>query len=453
MRNRNHRDCQTPIPGWYRLRRALRALLLLCGAGMLTLPVPAAPPPTPGTGAEEPTVTRREAELLQEAMQVSTTNAAAAAAALEKGDATASSAAVDFALGNLHFQARNLKAAVSAYRRALDKHPTFTRATSNLARVHIMRERPDEALTLFRELVLRGRADADTYLLMGHALLLENRPVSAENAYRQGLLLDPESAEARFGLAKCLLGQERHAEALGLVSELLRLDAANSELWALRANALIALGRPTEAIRVLESARRLGRANGEMTATLGDLYLNTDMPGEAAACHREALQAGTVSAARTLRAIEALVALRRLDEAHELLPAFEQRLENNAEEARRLRPKLLWLTAQLARERGDRDEAVRLCEELVRKNPLDGTALLLLGDLLREDDALEDALMAYERAAGTQGREAEALVRQAQIEVERERYARAVELLEASLVFGEAPHVARYLEQVKRLVR
>ena len=61
--------------------------------------------------------------------------------------------------------------------------------------------------------------------------------------------------------------------------------------------------------------------------------------------------------------------------------------------------------------------------------------------------------MLYERAASTEGSEAEALVRQAQIEVERERYGRAVELLEASLVFDDAPHVTRYLEQVRRLVR
>jgi len=425
---------------------------LLCGAGTLTSRATAEPPPAPAGKTDEPTVTRREAELLQEAARVGTTNAAAAAARLEKVDSGESSAGIDFAMGNLLFQAQVLEPAATAYRRALDKHPEFTRAMMNLARVYLLQEQPDRAIALFRRLILRGRADEDTYLLLGHALLLKDHGVSAESAFRQALLLSPQSTQARQGLARCLLLQQRYPEVLGLVSELLETDARNTELWSLRANALIALDRTAEVLRVLESARRLGRANGEMTATLGDLYLNADMPDEAVACHREASRRGAVPAARTLRALEALVALGRLDEADALLPSVEKRMADGGETGE-LRRGLLRLRAQLSRQRGKTDDAVRLCEELVREDPLDGKNLLLLGDLHTERGELEDALMAYERAAGAAGTEAEALVRQAQIAVDRERYARAVELLEASLVFENTPHVARYLEQVRRLVR
>jgi len=424
----------------------------MCAVGLIALRAHAAPPAKPNGSAEEPTVTRREAEMLQAAAQVGATNAAAAATLLERVDADESSAAIDFAMGNLHFREQDFGSAVTAYRRALDKHPEFTRAAMNLARVHLVQVRPDPAIELFSRLVLRGRADADTYLLMGHALLLKERAVSAENAYRQALLLSPESRDARLGLAKCLLHQHRYPETLGLVTALLAADASSTELWSLRASALIALDRTAEAMRAIESARRLGRATGEMTATLGDLYLNADMPGEAVRCHREAARERAVSPAHTLRAAGALLALQRLEEAEALLPSIEKRVADG-NETRELRSGLWRLKAQLAHRQGDADEAVRLCRELVRKNPLDGQALLLLGDLHRERDELEDALMLYERAAGTEGSEAEALVRQAQIEVERERYGRAVELLEASLVFDDAPHVTRYLEQVRRLVR
>lgn len=449
MRNKRHRMGRTTARTAAARGAALCAGLLLCG----TLTGAPKPHAAPGADPEEPTVNRREAELLQETAGVGATNAPAAAALLEKLDSAESSAGVDFAIGNLYFQAQQLEPAAAAYHRALVKHPEFTRAMMNLARVYIMQDQPDPAIALFRQLLVRGHTDADAYLLMGHALLLRDHAVSAENAYRQALFLDPDGRDARLGLTKCLLHQERYREALGIVSELLGIDADSSELWSLRANALVALDRTKEAMRALESARRLGRATGEMTATLGDLYLNADMPGEAVKCHQEASRKGNVSAGRTLRALEALVALRRFDEADALLPSVEERVANEGKEASELRPDLLRLKAQMARLRGDLEAAVRLCKELVRDNPLDGRALLLLGDLHRERGELEDALMTYERAAGVAGTEADALVRQAQAEVERERYARAVELLEASLVFENAPHVARYLDQVRRLVR
>ena len=59
--------------------------------------------------------------------------------------------------------------------------------------------------------------------------------------------------------------------------------------------------------------------------------------------------------------------------------------------------------------------------------------------------------MTCERAARVKGFEADALVRHAQIEVRRERYGRAAELLENAQVFQNQPHVGRYLEQVRRL--
>ena len=117
------------------------------------------------------------------------------------------------------------------------------------------------------------------------------------------------------------------------------------------------------------------------------------------------------------------------------------------------RRKLLRLEARQAYLRGDRKTALKAHERLLEEHPLDGDALIALGDIHREACALEEAMMAYERAARISGKEAEALVRQAQVEVERERYAGAVERLEAAQAMDPRPNVARYLEQVRRLVR
>ena len=117
------------------------------------------------------------------------------------------------------------------------------------------------------------------------------------------------------------------------------------------------------------------------------------------------------------------------------------------------RRKLLRLEARQAYLSGDRKAALMAYERLLEEHPLDGDALIALGDLHREAGELEEAMMAYERAARTSGKEAQAFVRQAQVEVERERYAKAVERLEAAQTIDPRPNVACYLEQVRRLVR
>ncbi len=59
--------------------------------------------------------------------------------------------------------------------------------------------------------------------------------------------------------------------------------------------------------------------------------------------------------------------------------------------------------------------------------------------------------MACEQAARIQGSEAATLVKQAQIEVSRNRYTKAISLLETAQVFNEQPHIAHDLAQLKRL--
>ena len=114
---------------------------------------------------------------------------------------------------------------------------------------------------------------------------------------------------------------------------------------------------------------------------------------------------------------------------------------------------MLRLRAEVTQRKGDLGAAMALYARALRKDPLDGRTMLLLGDLRREEGRIEDAVIIYERAARISGFEAEALVRQAQAEVERERYGHAVRLLEAAQTFKKQDHVARYLEQLREMVR
>jgi len=403
---------------------------------------------------EEPVATRREAELLARVASVAATNLNAAAAMLTAEDAAKSGAAVDFTLGNLYFRLEKFEPAVEAYTRALEKMPRFRRARLNLGRAYLLQDKPDQAVDTLLYLARFGQPDADGYILLGHALDLEQHPVSAENAYRQALLLDPGNSDGLLGLARSLVRQSRYREAAGLLEELLDLEPERRELWSLTASVRLALAEHDKAIASLESARRLGTADIDMLATLADLYLNAGQPDDAASAFRDIPPDGPLPADRLLRAGQAFIQAGEWQHAAEIIRRVES-LRDSSPEA--LDPKqaagLLRLKGDLARMRGQKETAAEIYSEILRIDPLDARTLLVLGDLHRESGALEEALMNYERASRIAGHEADALVRQAQIEVERSRYGRAVELLEAAQAFEDRPHVARYLEQVRRLVR
>ncbi|AKJ64795.1 tetratricopeptide repeat protein [Kiritimatiella glycovorans] len=407
-----------------------------------------------GNDPFEPTVTREESTLLNTAMRVAGTNVTQAIRMLQTKELPEASPALDFAIGNLHFQNERLDEAAAAYKAAIKKLPKFRSAIMNLGRVYLMQERTEDAITLYQQLVSDGQADADILLLLGHALLMENAPVSAESAYRQSLLLRPKHADAMLGMAKALMQQERYAEGLALVGEILQRDPANRELWSLRANAYLSMGKHTKATRTIEKARRLGCADAEMLATLGDLLLNQDQPEDALRAYEAAFTGDTPSIARMLRAIEGFLMVGDGQRASSMIARAESNLEPDTEsvdEAQQI--KLLRLKAELAQQEARFDDAMALCDDVLKLDPLDGRTMLVLAELQQDSGRLEDAAMTCERAARVKGYEADALIRHAQIEVARERYARAASLLEAAQTFENRPHVGRYLEQVRWMVK
>lgn len=445
------RRSQRCRPAAFRQRRAWPAgvAVLLMLAPLATRAQSAATGPA---ALREPTVTAEEDALLARAMTTAETNATQAIRLLAVPDPETRSPALDFAIGNTAFQEDLLADAATAYRRALDKLPAFRRAALNLGRVYLSQSRPDRAVTLLQQEVLRGPADADVLRLLGHALLDDEAPVAAESVYRQALPLGPRDLQTRLGLVKALSQQERYAETAALAREILRQHPENSELWALCAGAYLALGKPDAAARTIEVAHRLGRADANLLATQGDLLLNRRQPEDALRAYERARRTGTLSLERVLRAIEGFLMVADTRGARRTIAQARRMVEgmtDTASDASRLT--LLRLRAELAQQEQRPEEARALCREILQHDPLDGDTMLILAELQQQTGQLEDAVMTCERAARVDGFQAGALTRQAQIEVRRGRYARAVQLLETAQTVEHRPHVARYLEQVRRL--
>ncbi len=405
-----------------------------------------------GSDPFEPKITQEEGQFLAYVMRLLETDPVEAVRQLrEERPDDSQNPALDFTLGNVLFQADDLEGAETAYRTALQKMPRFRAALMNLGRVLLLQDKAAETIKVYQRLVEDGQADADILQLLGHALMMEDAPVSAETAYRQAILLRPRRTEIRMGLAKALLRQERFREGLALIDEILKQDPLNQELWSLRVNALLSDEKYERATLAIESAHRLQRATPEMLATLGDLWLNQDQPEDALRAYSEAFAQEAPSVTRMLRALEGFLIVDSPEGAENMIKQISSKLDASRDPKEALR--FLRLQADLALRKQEMDKAEAFLDQVLKSDPLDGRALLTLADLQHRQGNSAQALLTAERAARVEGFEAEALIRQARIEVSRGRYAKAVPLLEAAQAFSPQDSVARYLEQVRRLAQ
>lgn len=368
---------------------------------------------------------------------------------LEKLVKPEASALFDFTLGNILFQSDDLTNAIVHFEAALAKFPDFRRAQKNLGLALLRGGNYEAAIKPLSRTVSLGGADSKTYGLLGFAQMNLQRYASAEAAYRQALLFEPDNLDFRLGLVKCLIAQASYDAALALLDELIRQFPDRDTLWALQANVFIQKEQPARATVNFEILRRMGKATAAQLFTLGDLYLSQEIRDLALKAYLDGIgKDGGANPAKALRAAELLVARGALPEAGQVMARLKAAPTPlaGAEELR-----LMKLEARAAFAAGRGEEAIAVLERIAGRNPLDGEALLLAGDHYARSGQREKALLRYESAGRLEGFEADALLKQAQLKVQGQKYAEAVELLRKAQKTRPRDNVQRYLERVEQL--
>jgi tetratricopeptide (TPR) repeat protein len=380
-----------------------------------------------------------------------TSDPAAAMAQLEAITTADSSALLDFTLGNLYLQQDDLDRAAESYRAALGKFPGFLRAHKMLARIHFQAGRYEEAILPLTRVIELGGGDGLTYRLLGYAYNATGQFVSAESAYRYTLMLLPSDLDAKRGLLQSLVKQQKYGEVVALCGELIAANPDRADLLAVQASAYLGLGQPQKAAEDYELMLRMGKATPQVLGALGNIYVNEGLFDLAVRAYAQALDLEPKPpAAEALRRAEALVQRGGQEQARELLARVREIYVEGLEIEDR--KKILKLDARIAAADGSGSEGTTL-EEVVALDPLDGEALIALGQHYARNQDPARAILYYERAEGIEGVEAEAKVRHAQLLVAERRYAEAVPLLRRAQEVRPREDVARYLEQVERLAR
>jgi tetratricopeptide (TPR) repeat protein len=257
----------------------------------------------------------------------------------------------------------------------------------------------------------------------------------------------------KVGLAQCLFRQRKFSEAATLCGELIELDPETEKYWLLQANAYLGMAKPMKAAENYEYLDLNGKSTVKSLNTLGDIYVNEGLADMAADAYLRAMEKDESGKPdRFLRDAEILAARGAYAEAVGLLARLKEAFMGQFD--REERKGVLKLEARLAAATGAAgDEQVALLEQIVEIDPLDGEALILLGQHHASEGAVEKAAFLFERAAGLEKFEAEACLRHGQCLVRNARYRDALPLLKRAYELRPREDLSRYMEQVERVAR
>lgn len=375
------------------------------------------------------------------------------------------SAVYDFTLANIYFQLADsetiteeakretLEQAASSYLSAVEKYPKFRRAWRNLALIYVRNGEFEKSLPALTRVVELGGQDAITYGLLGYAYSSVENHLCAESAYRMAILLDPATTDWKMGLARSFFKQQRFAEAVAICRQLISEQPDRADLWLLMANAYIGLNQPLKAAEIFEMVDHLGKSNAESLRMLGDIYINQELYEMAADAYVKSMEKDPQdNVNQPIRSAKLLIARSAFKEGRRLIDHIEKKYGARIDtEARK---DLLKLKARLAvAEESTDQEEVRILEEIVTLDPLDGEALILLGQHSGRTGDPEKAFFYYERAASIEAFEADAKIQHAQLLVRQGKYNEALPLLRQAQQINPRDNVQEYLEQVERVAK
>lgn len=399
----------------------------------------------------EPKITKEEGELFQNLATEIRADPASAIETLKAAITPESSAALIYTLGNLYLQTQNTELAEQAYSDAIKRFPNFARAYLNMGLVLVQSQRYEDATPFLTKAVELGVGTDTVYGLLGLSYLNLKLFDSAIDAYRTALILNPKSMDWKRGKLSALIASGETTAAQRLLDELLVEDPNNADYWKFRANNFLSQQNTERAAASLTVATMLGADDFSVKTLLGDLYMNDGLPQLALETYQSALNGENVVADKALRMLRILTEQAKYTEAQTLTADVEEAL--NLEETDPDYLELLNYKAKIALGLDQQESAAEILEDIVGVDPLNGRALILLGEYYWKADDLENALIQFERAEKAPDFAIEAMLNRARVFVQMRDYPKAATILRHVQAVDPKPYIANYLAQVESAIR
>jgi tetratricopeptide (TPR) repeat protein len=401
-------------------------------------------------GEREPKINSDESAVIQQIIPLIQANQTQQAINLLQSNITAaSSAAMDFTLGNLYLQTGQNRQAERAYQASLRKFPNFMNAYKNLGTIFVQEGRYEDAIPLLVKTIELGGGTGVLYGVLGYSYLNIQKYASAENSYRNALLLDPENVDWKNGIIQAMNYQGKHSELIGILNEVISENPRNTDYWIFQANSYIALEDYPKAIANLELTDRMGRSTPKSLMLMGDLYLRQGVPESALVAYKKALgEGGTLDPDQFIRAASILVSQGNFTEGEEYINDIFRLMENRLSGPDKL--ELYNLQSEIYLATGEQDKAAETLENILTEDPMNGQALLNLASYYWNEGEYEEAEIMFARAEKLEDYEVPALVDHARMLVDQRKFDEAAELLRRVMILDPQDRIASYLDAVER---
>ena len=356
-------------------------------------------------------------------------------------------------LGNLYYQLERYDSSEKALKKAVAAFPSFRRAYRTLGIIFIQSERFADSVEAFRTVIKLGGADSQSYGLLAYSHLNLENYASALNAYQMARMFDPESEDFRRGQAHCMVSLEMNQQALGLLNEMIKEKPDNTDYRMMQANLLLKLSRFEEAIASLEIIRIMGSIDLNGIQLLGDLYLQEYLPELALEIYTVALSK-TTNFEKTdswIRPIRIFLTRNYLPEAQQYLSSIENTLPQGALSEHREVIDLV--KANVALESGESKAAITLLQPLIKSNPMQGEALILVGKAFIKEENYEQAAFYLERATSIPDFRYTALVSLGRLYVGQGNARKALSYYSKAYQIRADVSLANYIKRLKSFIK
>ncbi|MFY9908285.1 MAG: tetratricopeptide repeat protein [Candidatus Sulfotelmatobacter sp.] len=213
--------------------------------------------------------------------------------------------------------------------------------------------------------------DSDLYLNLALMQLKNGQSEAAETNFKKAIETNPKAIDSRLMLANFYQMRSRFADAEQQLRSAIEIDPQNPELRAAVARLYVAQGRNTEAREYLRQAKRDFPNNSEGYRLLGDFYFSRGEFDKAASEYANLYQEHAKDLVVKKNYVQLLVLTNRLDEARRLNDEILKKNPNDND--------ALLYSGQIQNRSGHVSEALNVLQQLTKNDPNNALAHYQLG--------------------------------------------------------------------------